>query len=66
MDNDTTIIKLLEDIKKMMVIQLMKGEKPISSEELGPMLGVTGRTIRNFIAPEIKKTQKKRLKRKRK
>jgi len=58
MDNDTTIIKLLEDIKKLMIIQLMKGEQPVSSEKLGPMLGVTGRTIRNFIAPEIKKHKK--------
>jgi len=49
-------LKLLEDIKKLLVLQLVKGFK-VSSEEIGDALGVTGRTIRK-VATTLKKPRK--------
>ena len=50
-------ISLLEDIKKLLILQLVKGGVPTSSEEIGGALGVTGRTIRNVAtATKNKKT----------
>lgn len=50
------LIKLLEEIKKLIVLQLVKGFK-ISSDEIGDALGVSGRAIRN-IATIAKKPRK--------
>lgn len=50
-------IILLEDIKKLLILQLVKGAAPASSDEIGDALGVTGRSIRN-IATTSKKPRK--------
>ncbi len=42
------IEQLLEDIKKLLILQLVKGGTPTSSEEIGAALGITGRAIRNI------------------
>jgi DNA-binding CsgD family transcriptional regulator len=55
---DKEIVKLLEDIKKLTILQLVKGGTPASTDEIGDALGVTGRTIRN-VATTIKKPRKK-------
>lgn len=54
--NNNKEIKLLEDIKKLLILQLVKGFK-VSSEEVGEVLGVTGRTVRK-VATTYKKSQK--------
>lgn len=56
MDKEISI--LLNDIKKLLILQLVKGGMAVSSEEIGGVLGVTGRTIRNTAA------SKKRIKNK--
>lgn len=48
---------LLEDIKKLLILQLVKGVTPASTEEVGSVLGVTGRAVRN-IATASKKPRK--------
>lgn len=65
MDQKTN--QLLEDIKKLIILQLVKGGKPISTNEIGHALGVTGRTIRKTAVKrkkprksKAKKTNKKR------
>lgn len=50
-------ITLLEDIKKLLILQLVKGSVPASTDEIGEVLGVTGRTIRN-VATATKKSKK--------
>ncbi len=55
---DKKAIELLEAIKKLLILQLIKGEKPASTEEIGEALGVSGRAVRN-IATTIKKPRKK-------
>jgi len=55
---DKKFIELLEDIKKLTILQLIKGGVPVSTEEIGTVLGVTGRAIRN-IATASKKPRKK-------
>jgi len=55
---DKKFIELLEDIKKLTILQLIKGGVPVSTEEIGTVLGVTGRAIRN-IATASKKSRKK-------
>lgn len=52
------IIKLLEDIKKLTVLQLVKGGMSASTDEIGDVLGITGRAVRN-IATAAKKSKKK-------
>lgn len=56
MNNDKEI-KLLEDIKKLLILQLVKGFK-VSSEEIGSVLGITGRAVRN-VATSQNKSKKK-------
>ncbi len=50
-------ITLLEDIKKLLILQLVKGGVPASTDEIGKVLGVTGRAIRN-IATTSKRQRK--------
>jgi hypothetical protein len=50
---------LLEDIKRLLILQLVKGGAPASSDEIGAVLGVTGRSVRS-IATATKKPRKKR------
>ena len=56
MDNEKTV-KLLEDIKKLLILQLVKGFK-VASDDVGEVLGVTGRTIRKVAVTE-KRPRKK-------
>ena len=56
---DNKILELLEDIKKLLVLQLVKGLK-VSSEEVGKALDVSGRTIRNFAVTKKKPRKKKK------
>ncbi len=56
---DKEAIKLLEDIKKLLILQLVKGFK-VSSNEIGEVLGVTGRTVRK-VATTYKKSQKQEV-----
>jgi len=56
---DKKAIKLLEDIKKFAILQLVKGGVPASTEEVGDVLGITGRAIQN-IATASKKPRKKK------
>lgn len=56
MNNDKEI-RLLEDIKKLLILQLVKGFK-VSSDEIGEVLGVTGRAVRT-IATSRKQSKKK-------
>lgn len=58
---DKKAIKLLEDIKKLIILQLVKAGKPASTEEIGNALGITGRTVRN-VATTSKKPRKKKVK----
>lgn len=60
--NNNKEIKLLEDIKKLLVLLLVKGFK-VSSEEVGEVLGVTGRTVRR-VATTFKKPQKQKVQKK--
>jgi hypothetical protein len=53
--------ELLEDIKNLLILQLIKGTTPASTEEVGESLGVSGRTIRK-VATSIKKPRKPRTK----
>lgn len=55
---DKDILKALEDVRKLLILQLIKGPTQVSSEEIGVTLGVTGRSIRN-IATSLKKSRKK-------
>ncbi len=57
--NNNTEVKLLEDIKKLLILQLIKGFK-VSSDEVGEVLGVTGRTVRK-VATTYKKSQKQKV-----
>ena len=52
-------IKLLEEIKKLIILQLVKGGVPVSTDEIGAVLGITGRAIRK-IATASKKPRKKK------
>lgn len=52
-------INLLEDIKNLLILQLVKGFK-VSSEEIGEVLGVTGRTIRK-VATTSKRPRKTKV-----
>jgi len=56
---DKEAIKLLEDIKKLTILQLVKGGVTASTDEIGSVLGITGRAVRN-IAVASKKPRKKR------
>lgn len=58
---DNRVIKLLEDIKKLIILRLVKGEARASTDEIGDALGITGRAIRK-IATSSKKPRKKNLK----
>lgn len=60
MDKETN--KLLGDIKKLLVLLLIKGFK-VSSDEVGEVLGVTGRTVRN-VATTHRKSQKQKVQKK--
>jgi hypothetical protein len=51
--------QLLEDIKRLLILQLVKGGTPASSEEIGAALGVTGRSIRN-VATASKRPRKRK------
>ena len=62
---DKKLIKLLEDIKKLIILQLVKGGVPASTEEVGDTLGITGRAIQN-IATASKKPRKKKVKKSKK
>ncbi|MCA9352491.1 hypothetical protein KC866_03865 [Patescibacteria group bacterium] len=55
---DKQVVKLLEDIKKLMILQIMKGSNPSTSDEIGEVLGVTGRAIRNVATTTKKKVKK--------
>lgn len=57
------LIKLLEDIKKLIILQLVKGGIPASTEEIGDTLGISGRAVRN-IATSIKKPRRNKIDRK--
>lgn len=59
MNNDKEI-KLLGDIKRLLVLQLVKGFK-VSFDDIGEVLGVTGRAVRN-VATSQKKPHKKNKK----
>ncbi len=54
---DSKTDRLLEEIKKLLILQLVKGGAPASIEEVGDSLGITGRTVRN-IATSSKKPRK--------
>lgn len=56
---DKKTIKLLEDIKKLTILQLVKGGVPASTDEIGDVLGITGRAVQN-IATASKKPRKKK------
>lgn len=56
---DKKTIKLLEDIKKLTILRLVKGGVPASTEEIGDVLGITGRAVQN-IATASKKPRKKK------
>lgn len=56
--NNEKEIKLLEDIKKLLILQSVKGFK-IPSEEIGEALGVTGRTVRNVATTQKRSVKKK-------
>jgi hypothetical protein len=56
---DNRVIELLEDIKKLTILQLVKGGVPVSTDEIGSVLGITGRAIRK-IATVSKKPRKKK------
>lgn len=56
---DQKIVELLQDIKKLLILQLTKGGSPVSPEEIGSTLGVTGRAIRN-IATTSKRPRRKK------
>lgn len=56
---DQKIVELLQDIKRLLILQLTKGSSPVSTEEIGSTLGVTGRAIRK-IATTSKKPRKKK------
>jgi len=56
---DKKAVKLLEDIKRLTILQLVKGGVPASTEEVGDVLGITGRAIQN-IATASKKPRKKK------
>lgn len=58
---DQKAIKLLEDLKKLVILQLIKGGAPSSAEEIGKALGITGRAIRN-VATLSKRPRKKKTK----
>jgi len=58
---DKEAIQLLEEIKKLAILQLVKGGMPASTEEIGKVLGVTGRAVRN-IATASKRLRKKKAK----
>lgn len=51
---DQEILEILGDIKKLIILQLVKGGTPVPSEEVGATLGITGRTIRK-VATTVKK-----------
>jgi len=53
-------IDLLEDIKKLLILKLIKGTTPVSSDEIGSVLGVTGRTIRSIATVSKKHTINKK------
>ena len=55
-------IKLLEDIKKLTILQLVKGGGPTSTNEIGGVLGVTGRAVRNIATASKKPRGKKATK----
>jgi hypothetical protein len=59
---DKKAIELLEDIKKLLILQLVKGFK-VSSNEVGEVLGVTGRTVRN-VATTSKRPRKPKAEKK--
>ena len=44
---DERIVQLLEEIKKLLILQLVKGGVPTSTDEVGAALGITGRAVRN-------------------
>lgn len=58
---DKKLIKLLEDIKKLTILQLVKGREVASTKEIGNVLGITGRAVQN-IATASKKPRKKHRK----
>lgn len=58
---DEKVIKLLEDLKKLIILQLVKGGAPASTEEIGEALGITGRAVRN-VATTSKRLRKKETK----
>jgi len=62
---DKKVIKLFEDIKKLAILQLVKGGVPASTEEVGAVLGITGRAVQN-IATASKKPRKKKVKKSKK
>jgi len=51
------IVQLLEEIKKLLILQLVKGGAPTSTDEVGTALGITGRAVRN-VATTSKKPRK--------
>ena len=59
---DKKVVELLEDIKKLLILQLVKGFK-VSSNEVGEVLGVTGRTVRN-VATTSKRPRKSQVEKK--
>lgn len=52
---DEKIVELLEQIKKLIILQLVKSGT--STEEIGAALGITGRAVRN-VATLTKKPRK--------
>lgn len=56
--SDNRIVNLLEDIKKLTILRLVKGGVSVSTNEIGDVLGITGRAIRK-IATSSKKPRKR-------
>lgn len=54
---DERILQLLEEIKKLLILQLVKGGAPTSTDEVGAALGITGRAVRN-VATASKRQRK--------
>lgn len=52
------IIKNLEAIKKLLILGLIKGEKKLTSENIGAVLGVDSSSIRHMFSTGKKKSKK--------
>lgn len=59
---DEKIVQLLEEIKKLLILQLVKGRAPTPTEEVGAALGITGRAVRNIATTSKRPRKSKKIK----